>query len=235
MDCKISFSEQDLIGGNGNWNVYQVVIDDIPRIIKKCGSLDGKKVDSNIQNFKLVKNIGLPTLSFLEKYHYKNEFIIIGEHLNCNEDKIYVSPNSISILNPNSYSNMTGLEQLLKSENEIRWKHTGTAEKFRNTHKLHSILNFEKFIYKIKTDIKKATSNFIYIYFDSYFWGSDKQNTISELSYKIADFDNIEKCENTKFSELYNANIEEMKISMRSFLQYFVDENKSHQYIEKLK
>lgn len=233
MESKISICEQDLIKGNGNWNVYRIYIDNVPIIVKKCGSLDGKKVDANIKNFKLVKSVGLPTLTFLEKHYHKNEFILVCEDLNSNEDQIYVSPNSISILNHKS----TTIEEelLLKIENEKRWQNSGIAEKYRNTHKIHSILNFEKFIYNMKTDIKKATLNSIFIYFDSYFFCSDKKNTVSELSYKIADFDNIEKYENIKFSELYNANIEEMKTSIRSFLQYFVEENKFYEYIEKLK
>ena len=74
----------------------------------------------------------------------------------------------------------------------------------------------------------------ISIAFDSYFFSIEKGKSCSVIDYKIADWDNIEECEDIDFKELLNVNIVEFQEAMFRFLELFVQEGEKRELYQSL-
>ena len=60
---------------------------------------------------------------------------------------------------------------------------------------------------------------------------SRKGKSCSVIDYKIADWDNIEECEDIDFKDLLNVNIVEFQEAMFKFLELFVQEGEKGNFI----
>ena len=197
-------SSLKLIGGGGNSKVYECCIVDYAQekmIIIKVGC----NTKTNINNYHLVKSLKLPTLSFVDEWIYNNRPTLITEHLNINSEKlIYVSPNSV----------ITELHRKINqldtfgNKNEII---ESLAENFRYENKLNKINNLNEFIDNAVSDLKRISSAKIVIEYDSYFVGSRKDSSVSEINYKIADFDNIYECKDCSIQKCFDTNKSEFE------------------------
>ena len=100
--------------------------------------------------------------------------------------------------------------------------------------KIKEISNFPSFLQRVKEDINKAACHNISIAFDSYFFSIEKGKFCSVIDYRIADWDNIEECEDIDFKELLNANIVEFQDAMFRFLELFVQEGEKRELYQSL-
>lgn len=210
--------EKKLIGCGGVSKVYECIIDTISSevVILKVGC-DVKK---NSKNFQLVKSLGLPTLKFVKEGQLDGKLVLITEHLNNNSEIIYVTPNSVIT------DKMRHLEEIDNIINSIRkTRCESIAEQFRYQNKLTEITNFSEFVSAVSSDLKHASKSKIVIEFDSYFIGSLKNKSITDIDYKIADFDHIFSCEDKTVRECLDLNVSEFKKFMEMFLNYFTIEN----------
>ncbi|KAA6318310.1 hypothetical protein EZS27_031663 [termite gut metagenome] len=82
-----------LIGQGGVWKIYKMTNQDnvlrIPQYLSKTS------IDKFIENYKLIKDIGLLTLKRIEKSEVEGKIGIICDNVNCFDDKIYVTYNSL--------------------------------------------------------------------------------------------------------------------------------------------
>ncbi|OUD34971.1 MULTISPECIES: hypothetical protein [Flavobacterium] len=236
----IEILDENFIGGGGNWKVYTHNLDK-EFIIKKRDGFGSFSEDKNLENYQAIKQIGLPTLSsfaveFLKKY---DKFVLVGENLNSSENIIYVSPNSIRPLPEYQKEfldeNLEAVfRQMVEKERTNRIDSMPVAERYRYENKLTQIVDFEVFCNSAIEDLKLASHKKVYISYDCYFIGSKKNSSISDLTYKLADFDDIEECCDLSFQKIFDTNKGEFKRTMTSFLQYFVCEMNIDNYLDYL-
>lgn len=182
----------------------------------------GANVERNITNYGIIKSLSIPTLDFLEGRKYYGKPTLVTNHLNVeNEPLIFVTPNSV----------ITEKQRVLSELDTI--KNTEIvepiAENFRYNHKLTCILNLNDFIKEVLEDIKIASDSKVVIEFDSYFIGSQKLFEESEIFYKIADLDNIYKCQDKTKKECLEINKSEFFHMLDGFIKYFVKEGRNKQ------
>nr|WP_314839234.1 hypothetical protein [uncultured Flavobacterium sp.] len=218
MEEIIIEGEMNLIGAGGVSKVYECKINSISTtdlVILKVGC----NVKNNIENYQFVKSLGLPTLSFVKEELFKGKTVLITEHLNSKSEVIYVTPNSVIS------DEMKLLQAIyLYRGNNIKEKFESIAEQFRYQNKLSEIPNFTDFINATINDLKHASISKIVIEYDSYFIGSLKNKSTSDIHYKIADLDHIFKCEDKTKEECLELNISEFKRALATFLDHFVIE-----------
>jgi hypothetical protein len=210
--------KKKLIGCGGVSKVYECKIDAISTdlVILKIGC-DVKK---NIKNFQLVKLLGLPTLQFVKEGQLDGKLVLITEHLNFKSEIIYVTPNSVV---SDQMKLLRMLDPFKNSNDEDRKE--SIMEQYRYENKLSVINNFTDFINAATSDLKLASKSKVVIEFDSYFIGSSKNNSITDIDYKIADFDHIFICKDKTVRECFDLNISEFKKVMEMFLNSFTIEN----------
>lgn len=220
----------ELISNNtGNWEIYRMINSEtseafIVRLPKM--NLGGTRTKSYINNYQIIKNIGLPTLKTVEEFDFKNRKGIKTEDLNYQKEFIYITHNSL-------YSDSKKVVDTLLSQNFIKIdknKKSPEYEEFRYRNKLKEITNFEKFIIAVKNDLSIATEKDILIEFDSYFFGTRKDADVSCLNYKIVDLDNIYTNTGKTTQELLVDNISEFKRAIKGFIKYFVNVNNQSEY-----
>lgn len=88
----------ELISNNtGNWEIYRIIGNEtaeafIIRLPKM--NFSGTRIKSYISNYRIIKNIGLPTLKTVEEFESENRIGIKTEDLNYQKEWIYVTSNS---------------------------------------------------------------------------------------------------------------------------------------------
>jgi hypothetical protein len=214
----MEFSDNNLIGQGGNWKIYRVDEGLRTIIIRVPKSYSNKKVDSYLENYYAIKKTGLPTLNRLDKHIYKEREIIITEDLNSDQEYIYVTPNSLISDSQKKIHEIS--QSILGNDRELNGSPEAEAYRYRN--KLQEIVNFEAFFGKVKDDLRQVAKHRILVDFDAYFFGTRKKSTYSEISYKIADLDNIYTNLSSNTSQLYKFNLLEFKRSILQFTRYFI-------------
>lgn len=210
-------SNLKLIGGGGNNKVYECCINDYAKdnvVIIKVGC----NTKTNIENYNLIKSLGLPTLAFVDEGSYNNRTILITEHLNINSEKlIYVSPNSVIT---ESHRMINQLNPF-KNNNELI---EPIAENCRYKNKLSEIVNLNEFIFNTMSDLRRISSSKVVVEYDSYFIGSLKDSCVSKINYKIADLDNIYECKDWSSQRCFEKNKSELEIMIRGYILHFVSD-----------
>lgn len=207
----IEIDNLKLIGGGGNWKVYQgnvITEKDNPVIIKTNDNICEEKIDGNIKNYDLTKSLNLPTLKFFKKAKLNQQFIILAENLNNISDIIYVTPNSVKTI---AHKELEQLSDKKSIESE-------TEQKLYEN-KIKTINNLFDFIQEIKLKLIEISSLKIVLEYDCYFLGISNHNM---LDYKIADFDTIFECENKTTEECYQINLDELNRVLTLFIEHFV-------------
>ncbi len=207
-------TEPELIGGGGNSKVYECYLEDDyagQKVILKIGA----NIDTNISNYEVIKSLGIPTLDFVESANYCSQTVLVTNHLNT-ESLIFVTPNSVIT---SSQRVLAQYDSFAKTEIVEPF-----AENFRSDNKLTSILNLDKFIDDVLKDIEHASNSNIVIEYDSYFIGSEKLSDESDICYKIADLDNIFKCQDKSKEECFEINKSEFQRMLQGFIEHFVIE-----------
>jgi len=233
MHYKNEFINPTLIGGGENWEVYRC--EPINRIsetiIMRIPKLDfGNSNNSFHDNYKRIKNLGLPTLKFLEIDQYRGKNVIITEDLNRQGNIIFVSPNSV-------VPKMPALLRKLSSDmgfNQESRKHS-IAEVYRYKNKIDEIIDIEKFLKEVQDDLIRASKLKLIIDFDCYFFGTSRNKNKTTIKYLLADLDNIREAADEN-SYLIKQNISEFRKAFNSFLEYFVKDNENRRkYFEAVK
>jgi hypothetical protein len=94
------------------------------------------------------------------------------------------------------------------------------AEALLYKEKVGLIANFDQLIEKFFKDMKRTEIKKICFYEDAFFFGFTHQN--SDVSYRVADFDNIETCEDE--SDVCKINCGVLLQSFYQFILRFVQE-----------
>ncbi len=211
----------ELIGQGGLWRIYK---------IKNQNSVFRIPIGSSktlIDNF--IKNLGIPTLKKVKEFEIEGHTGILCDNVNCSDEIVYVTYNS---LYSDSQKLLHSLDKHILVNKEERV--SSLAEDFRYKNKIEELTNFEDFINNVKSDLKLATKQGILIEFDSYFFGTQKKSTITNIGYKIVDLDHIFINTSKQEAELFTLNLAEFLRAINGFLQYFVAEKNRSKYLEYL-
>ncbi len=213
-------SNLKLIGGGGNSKVHECCIIDYSEeniVIIKVGC----NTKTNIANYNLIKSLDLPTLEFVDEGTYNNRSTLITEHLNINsEEMIYVSPNSVITEMHRKIKQLN----LFENQNELI---ESIAENYRYENKLNEIENLYEFIFNTVSDLRRISSSKVIVEYDSYFVGSMKDSNVSEINYKIADFDNIYECKDWSFQKCFETNKVEFERMLLGYITHFVSDGQN--------
>lgn len=211
----------------GNWEIYRIIDKGTSEAYIVRFPIMNFGINSYLNNYRTVKNTGLPTLNLVEKFQFGRKIGIRTEDLNYMQDKIYVTHNSL-------YSDSRKIVAML-SQHIIKIdlnKKSPEYEEFRYRNKLAVITNFEEFVFKTKKDLMHASQQDVLIEFDSYFFGTQKLSEISSIDYKIVDLDNIYTATGKKSNELYDENVLEFERAICGFIRYFVNEEDQPTYLK---
>lgn len=189
-------------------------------------NLGETKINSYINNYKIIHDLGLPTLDIVEKVTcYCGKSGIKTEDLNYLKDTIYVTYNSV-------YSDSRKeVDKLSQDFIEVNLdKKISEYEESRYSNKLKEITNFYEFIKNTKEELKVASKKSVHIDFDSYFFGTSNKSKFSEIDYKIVDLDNILVDKDRSFNEIHDYNICEFHNAIEGFIKYFVESKNQSRY-----
>jgi len=219
------------IGSGGFWKVYrlrfeeEINIDAKPyrqAIFKR--SLESGNSDNilrNVINYSLIKESGLPTLNFFKEIRINGNGGILGEDLNSDDRVTFVSPS-----NANTALASQEVPSFLRPPNA---RVLPEAEAFLLKKKINSISNFDKLIEDFYRDMKLTERRKALLYEDAFFFGFSHQER--SVFYVIADFDNIEICEDE--SEVYLNNCGQILQSFYLFIIRFVEKTKIREDYER--
>lgn len=252
---------KELIGNGAHWIVYRVttIEKNLSKSIVFKEPLNNQNPDKNITNYNLILSSDLPTLSRFSKKNINAVEGIEAEDLNpINCDGYYVSPNTvrtsenlISLLVkcirngqeiiPDEYKEVFSYyiehpEKIVHDRDElIEIKILKGAEKYVYENKISTISNFNSFLIKSKTDMKKASDNRLELFTDAFFFRISE--TTKEIDYKIADFDCIISHEKTNVSQidLLNGNLSYFETALIEFIEFFVGKANKEAYITELR
>ena len=218
------------IGEGGNWKVYRCLLQDCSSlIVKESKGFVDMAIKGSIKKYQLIKALYIPTTSFLEVSSLDGKSVLVTEDLNS-DNICFVSPNSVKTEKDELLACLRdNLTPCLSSE-----RIDSKSEQYFYKNKIKEISNLPSFLQRVKEDINKAACNNISIVFDSYFFSIEKGKSCSVIDYKIADWDNIEECEDVDFKELLNANIVEFQEGMFKFLELFVQEGEKRELYQSL-
>lgn len=221
--------KEHFIGQGANWEIYRINEQSNTVIIRVPKFNFGNKINDYLNNYNIVKSTGLPALSRVERTYYDNVEVVLTEDLNNNQNRIYVSPNSV----------ITDTQKQLNEIQRLQFDHikdigdSPDAEKYRLEHKLDQITDFDLFLDTAKNDIWKASQLDVFVAYDCYFFGSEMHAVHSAIDYKIVDFDDIETNTKRKTNKLYEINITEFKQAATHFIDCFVnDGQQKNAYLE---
>lgn len=209
----IQIISKKLIGGGGNWRVYEAILEneeDNPVIIKTNEKVSEYKINQNVSNFELIKSLNLSTLQFYQKARSLESSVILAENLNKSKNIIYVSPNSVITDEQKFIENISGL-----GKNRI----VSLTEQKLYSDKTSTINNLGHFIQYMKPILLKVSQNKVLLEYDSYFLGISNTNI---LDYKIADFDNIFIDCHRLEEDCYKLNLDELKKVLLLFISHFI-------------
>ena len=216
-----------LLGQGGVWKIYR--IDNEKSVFRIPKGFAEISIQTFIKNYKFINSIGIPTLERVEKFELNGKIGIKCDNVNFPAERVYVTYNSL-------YSDSHKYLDLLSTEitGNKKKREVCLAEEFRYRNKIVQITNFKEFILDVKSDIKLATKRDVLIEFDSYFFGTQRQNSVSSIDYKIVDLDHIftKTCKNEV--DLYGTNFSEFKRAISGFLKYFVTDENRNKYIDEL-
>lgn len=186
-------------------------------IVKESKGFVDMAIKGSIKKYQLIKALDIPTTSFLEISSLDGKPVLVTEDLNS-DNICFVSPNSVKTEKDELLAclrdNLTPCLSLERIDSK--------SEQYFYKNKIKEISNFPSFLQRVKEDINKAACHNISIAFDSYFFSIEKGKSCSVIDYKIADWDNIEECEDIDFKGLLNVNIVEFQEAMFKFLELFV-------------
>lgn len=207
----IRITNLELIGGGGNWKVYQGNLlneSDSSVIIKTNDKINEYQINVNIKNYELTKSLNLPTLKFFKKARLDEKIVILAENLNNISSIIYVSPNSVKTNKNKQLEQITGKISIESKAEQKLYKD-----------KISDISNLFDFIQEIKLKLLQISRLKVIVEYDCYFIGISNEN---RLDYKIADFDTIFKCKDKTVEECYQINLDELKSVLTLFVEYFL-------------
>lgn len=252
---------KELIGNGAHWIVYRIttIEKNLSTSIVFKEPLKNQNPDKNITNYNLIFSSNLPTLSRFSKKYINSVEGIEAEDLNpINCDGYYVSPNTVRTsenfaslllkyiqdsqeIIPDEYKEvishyMKHPEKIANDRDKlIEIKILKGAEKYVYENKISSISNFNSFLIKAKTDMKKASDNRLELFTDAFFFRISE--TTKEIDYKIADFDCIISHEKTNISQLdlLKGNMIYFETALIEFIEFFVEKVHKEAYISELK
>jgi len=216
-----------LIGEGGNWRIYRTPLSNSPSIIR-IPKMKVGNIQSYITNHEMVRSVGMNTLIKVEQVITEKYSGIQSEDLNFQKDRIYVTPNSL--YTDSHIEKHQLVRELLNSPNIT--PSSPEAELFRYKNKIHKILNFNSFTTDIIKQLKHAANKKILIEFDSYFFGTERNQTETKIDYIIADLDNIYHLGKHSVNSIHKLNLSHFFNSLNLFIKYFVVTSSQLEYHE---
>ena len=217
-----------LIGRGGVWKVFR--LGDQKHVFRVPFGSTEYSIQRFIENHKIVKELGLPTLAKVERLEFNNEIGIRCEDLNISGLKVYVTYNSLY-----SDSDRKKDKEMEALGGPKRGKRTfSKAEQRRHRYKLTELTGFERFLKDVKTTLDSVTLKNVGIDFDSYFFGTINDASQSPIDYIIADLDHILSYPDAAYDEILENNYSEFNRAMTGFLKNFVKPAHRREYLDAL-
>lgn len=223
-----SYSSADyyVVGGGGNNVVYRSKAGISESVIRKPNV--ESDADKTLKNWNALQKASIPTLKSMELCMLDDKKALLCEDLNSGLTVVYVSPNSVETDEERKKREI--LNSFYKKKDD-HIENQMEQDCYKN-HKFDSINNLNSFLDNVKADLKNAEENCIYIDWDAYFFGYDKNKKCVDLSYKIADFDNI--IIDLKVDCLYGKLVKSFKESFNNFIQYYMTGSNKSIVLKKL-
>lgn len=228
MEIKSYSSEDyDVVGGGGNNVVYRSKTGKSRSVIRKPNV--ESYANKTLENWIALQKASIPTLNSMEICMLDGKKALLCEDLNSDLTVVYVSPNSV--VTDEERHKREILKNIIQKKSDVHIENQREQDCYAN-YKFDSINNLNSFLDNVKIGLKYAEENDIYIDWDAYFFGYDKNKKCVDLSYKIADFDNI--IIGSKDDCLYDKMVESFKESFNRFIQCFMTESNKSIVLEKL-
>lgn len=196
---RLESSKLQHIGSGANGKVFRVPkeLSGLPfsAVVKTCKSSSAAK--RNIDNYDALRHCGVMHFAFMQECLLDGEPAILMEDLTIPQ-MVYVSPNSV-------YQGHT--------DNE--------AEAYLLANKLTDISDFDNIIVQLRDLVHCTAGKGVEILCDTIFFGVEKGQSASRLSYKIADLDGM-MIDPSAASVLYDYNAIDVKQALEWFIRYFV-------------
>lgn len=222
-----SSADYVVVGGGGNNVVYRSMTGISKSVIRKPNV--ESYANKTLENWTALQKASIPTLNSMEICMLDGKKALLCEDLNSCLTAVYVSPNSVETDEERHLREIRKNFFQIKSDDHIE---NQIEQDCYANYKFDSINNLNSFLDNVKTGLKYAEKNDIYIDWDAYFFGYDKNKKCVDLSYKIADFDNI--IINAKVDCLYNKLVVSFKESFNKFIQCFMSESNKSIVLENL-
>ena len=198
---RLESSKLQHIGFGANGKVFRVSkeLSGLPlsAVVKTCNSSSTAK--RNIDNYDALRHCGVMHLAFMQECLLDGEPAILMEDLTTPQ-MVYVSPNSV-------YQG--------HADNE--------AEAYLLANKLTDISDFDNIIVQLRDLVHCTAGKGVEILRDTIFFGVEKGQSASRLSYKIVDLDGM-MIDPSAASILYDCNATDVKQALEWFICYFVED-----------
>lgn len=223
----------EFIANGSRWNVYKyedVEIDGrryLNPIIKKSRYNEIKDYLHNDKVHKKIKHAGVPVIAYCDHHLLNSENVLICENLNKN-NTFFVSPNTVR-----PYSLSVRMKSLGIKESNVN---ISFEEKFCLENPIYEINNFDALLARIKLDMRTLSKHDVCMFVDAFFFGRNKDKVSVDVSYIIADFDNI-KIDSTPYEgNLAHCNIRAGIEALQEYVYLFVSESSENKdfYINQL-
>lgn len=198
---RLESSKLQHIGSGANGRVFRVPQElsglSLSAVVKTCKtSYAAKRI---LDNYSALRHCAVMHLAFMEECLLDAEPAILMEDLTTPQ-MVYVSPNSV-------YQGHT--------ENE--------AEAYLLANKLTDISDFDNIIVQLRDLVHCTAGKGVEILRDTIFFGVEKGQSASRLSYKIVDLDGM-MIDPSAASILYGCNATDVKQALEWFIRYFVED-----------
>lgn len=212
-----------LIGEGGNSHIYLLDREYAGRtsaIIKVPKAFVDINVNKALENYDMLKQHGITTTAFLDECSLDGRRALITENLH-HDDYTYLDSNA-HLRTPVDFL----LRQIDKDYEARHDEKEPEEERWFADHKFERITNLKEFANNHLVFLEKVSAANIYLAYDCYYF-KVKKAKVTDLDYIIADWDDVQICDQT---DLYELNKGEFVSALRQFVQKYVSEDVSDEY-----
>jgi len=221
----LSSTDKDvrLVGEGGNSWVYILEREyngmrsaaiKVPKAFVEC------RVTEALENYHILKNLGIKTTVFLEECLFDGQRALITENLH-KEEYVY--------LDANAHLQTEADRMLMKlnpRNSEMYSAKEPDEERMFADNKFERITNFPAFVKEHLALLKRISEAHIFLAYDCYFFKVERKK-VTDIDYIIADWDDILRYYE---DDLFEKNKEEFISSLWQFVYKYVDEMSAGKY-----
>ena len=232
MKSYVSFSSTDkdvrLVGEGGNSRIYILEREyngmlsaaiKVPKAFVDC------HVTKALENYHMLKNVGIKTTAFLEECLFDGQRALITENLH-KEGYVY--------LDANAHLQTEADRMLMELDHrygEIHSEKEPEEERWFTDNKFEMITNFTTNEKEHLASMERISEAQIYLAYDCYFFKVERKK-VTDIDYIIADWDDIQRYDE---DDLYEHNKDAFNTAIRQFVDNYVDEMSAGMYFDFLK